>query len=176
MEQTISWSKNIFLKWSDFMADPNPAAFEDASSTVRYRATWTILSEKIDNQIKFFIKDIHLIVEFLPLLSWVREMYATPKLLKHEQGHFDLAELLRNQITTKITDTVCNQTYSVKGKNEEERKQFAKEHSALLINAELEKWKNYLDLQRSKYDKETNYGEDDKIQSKFDVQFLQLRS
>lgn len=173
--QVITWSKANLLNWSDFMAEPNPAVFEDAKSTIQYRISWTVNSEKIGEQILFFIKDIQLSVEFYPMLSWVREMYATPELLKHEQGHFDLAELLRNCITKQITDTFSEQMYPVKGKNEEQRKQFAKEQSALLLEVELKKWQSYLDEQQHEYDNKTNFGQDVKAQSLFDEQFSQLR-
>jgi len=96
-KNVVVWSNDSFLKWSDFTAESNPAAFEDAHSFIKYRYTWTINSEKIASQILFFIENIQLSVEFHPVLSWVRTLQTNDDLLKHEQGHFDLAELIKLQ-------------------------------------------------------------------------------
>ena len=175
MSDIIPWSKTTFLKWSDFEADPNPAIFEDASVTVRYRIVWTVGSEKIKDQIQFFIEDIKMVTEFYPALSWVRDMYATDKLLHHEQGHFDLVELLREEITASMSKAFHGKMYPVMGKNEEQRKQFAKEHSALLLDDELKNWQPYVDKRQSEYDAHTDFGENAKAQSNYDVRFAKLR-
>ena len=52
----VVWSKNSFLKWSDFQAESNPAVFEDSHSVVKYRYTWTVNSDEIKNQIYFLLK------------------------------------------------------------------------------------------------------------------------
>lgn len=173
--ETIPWSKTAFLGWSDFGAEPNPAAFEDASSTVKYRITWVVNSESVENKVRFFIEDIRLVAEFFPWLSWVRRMYATPGLLKHEQGHFDLAELLRKDITAKIRDAVNQKRYPARGKDAEQQKQFARERSALLLSGELKKWQAYLEEKQSEYDSRTSFGHDAKAQSVYDRQFSRLR-
>ena len=82
------WSKDCFLSWNDFRAEPNPAAFEDTHSTIRFRYTWTLNSDEIENKIVFFIENLHLLVEFHPVLSWYRHGENNDNLLKHEQGHF----------------------------------------------------------------------------------------
>lgn len=174
-QDTINWSKNTYLTWLDYKAEPNPGAFDDVSSIIRYRATWRVNSESIENAILFFLEDIHIVTEFLPHLSWVREMCVTPELLNHEQGHFDLAELLRDHITTHIRHSLCQKRYRVEGKNDEQQKQFAKEHSSRIIAAELEHWHIYLESKRSEYNLKTNFGNDHTVQSTFDKQFAQLR-
>lgn len=173
--ETISWSKTTFLKWADFKAEPNPAVFEDSSSIIRYRITWTVNSEVVDGQVEFFLEDIKLITEFYPGLSWVRSMYATPELLNHEQGHFDLAELMRNDVTAEIITVINEKRYAVVGKNDEQCKQFARERSALLLANELKKWQTYMEQKRSEYDRQTNFGQNVKVQSDYDTRFYQLR-
>ena len=173
--ETIQWSKTILLRWSDFKAEPNPAAFEDASSTIKYRPTWTVNSEDANGRIQFFVKDLRLAAEFFPRLSWVREQYATAELLNHEQGHFDLAESLRHHITAEITDALHDKRYPALGKNEEQRKQFAREHTTQVIANELKKWHPYLEKKRSEYDGRTDFGQDAKQQSEYDERFSRLR-
>ena len=62
----LVWSNDFFLRWSDFNAESNSAAFEDSHSIIQYRHTWTISSDEIENQIIFFIENIQLSVEFYP--------------------------------------------------------------------------------------------------------------
>lgn len=173
--QTIPWSRNVFLKWSNFEAESNPAAYEDSKSTIRYRIMWTVDSEKADEKILFLIRDVMLVTEFYPGLSWVRKMYATADLLKHEQGHFDLAELARADITADISSAVCGKRYPANGKNDEQRKQFARERSSMLLNAELKKCQARMEERRTKYDQDTDFGHDRNAQSEYDALFSKLR-
>ena len=48
---TLEWSDDLFLKWSDFKAEDNPAVFEDSHSVIKYRFTWTVNSEMINGTI-----------------------------------------------------------------------------------------------------------------------------
>ncbi len=173
---TISWSKDYFLDWSDFQAESNPAAFEDVHSTIKYRYTWIVNSDNIGSQIIFFIENIDLTVEFYPLLSWVRQSQATPKLLKHEQGHFDLAELLRPKITEQIQSIFNEKKFPTRGQNQEQQKQFAREDSGLMIAKEVEKWEKYLFEKQEEYDKQTDYGQIIEKQQKYDDMFKKLRN
>ena len=173
---TLSWSKDFFLDWSDFKAESNPAAFEDVHSMIKYRYTWIVNSDSIGTQIRFFIENIDLSVEFYPLLSWVRQSQATAKLLKHEQGHFDLAELLRPKIIEQIQSVFDGKKFSTRGKNQEQQKQFAREDSGLMIAKEVEKWEKYLFEKQDEYDKETNYGQIIEKQQEYDEMFKKLRN
>ena len=174
-DNTLQWSPDFTLKWSDFQAESNPAVFEDSHSVIKYRFTWTINSEKIDDQIVFLIEDISLFAEFNPLLSWVRLSAATDSLLNHEQGNFDLAELIKNENMFKLQEQFNAKYFPTRGKNEEQRKQFAKEDSGKMINAEVEKLQQLYDEKSSRYHKETNYGVDTERQFEYDLKFQQLR-
>ena len=173
---TIPWSKDYFLDWSDFQAESNPAVFEDVHSTIKYRYTWTVNSDSIGNQIRFFIENIDLTAEFYPLLSWVRQPQATPPLLKHEQGHFDFAELLRSEITEQIQNVFNGKKFPTRGQNPEQQKQFAREDSGLLIANEIKKWEKYLFEKQEEYDKQTNYGQIVEKQQEYDIMFKKLRN
>ncbi len=171
----ITWSKEYFLNWSDFKAESNPSAFEDSSSYIKYHQTWTVNSEIFDGQIYFQIKDIQLYTQFLRHLSWVREKQSSSELLKHEQGHFDLAELLRPIFTEKIQNELINKKFPTFGKNDEQRKQFARRDSNLMIAKELEKCSYDLSQKRRKYDEDTELGQNVKKQKEHDEKFDELR-
>jgi len=172
---TITWSKDYFLKLSDFKADSNPAAFEDSHSVIKYSYLWTVNSEDLGDGIKFFIENIVLTAEFYPMLSWIRQSQNTILLLNHEQGHFDLAELLKPKITRHLEDAFFGKKFSTRGQNQEQQKQFARESSGLMIANEIEKWEKYLFDERQEYDAQTNYGQIPEKQQKFDDMFKKLR-
>ena len=91
----VLWSPDYCLNWSDFRAESNPAIYEGSHSFIKYGFTWIVDSDKLNENVVFLINDIKISVEFHPLLSWVRESELTDNLLHHEQGHFDLAEMLK---------------------------------------------------------------------------------
>ena len=62
----FSWDPDFYLKWTDFKAESNPAIFEDSHSVIKYRFTWILNSDIINDKIMFLIEDVHLIVEFNP--------------------------------------------------------------------------------------------------------------
>ena len=170
----VIWSKEICLKWSDFKAESNPAIFEDSHSVIKYGFTWMVNSDKMDDEIVFSIENIQISVEFHPLLSWVRSSEANDNLLKHEQGHFDLAEMIkRNHI--KIFETkFYDKGFPTRGQNDAQRKQFAKEDSGKLISNEVDKLSRNLLKKREEYDVETDFGKNLDVQLKYNQLFEKL--
>ncbi|MFQ5475454.1 MAG: hypothetical protein ACE5DT_00295 [Nitrosopumilus sp.] len=171
----VAWSKDTFLTWSDFKAESNPAIYEDSHSVIKYRYTWTVNSDKIGNRIIFFIENVRLSVDFQSLLSWGRISQTNDSLLKHEQGHFDLAELLKRENLEKLQNKFYGKQFPTRGQNEEQRKQFAKEDSGKMIAEEIEKLEQLLSQKRQEYDEQTNFGQNLEKQSKYNVTFDKLR-
>ena len=149
-DDIVSWSKDYSLEWSDFKAQPNSSSFEDSSSYIKFYQTWTVHSDISEGEICFLIDDIKLSAQFLRHLSWVRGKQDSLELLKHEQGHFDLAESLRPIITEKIQNEFKDKKFPTRGQNEEQQKQFAREDSGLMIAQKLKQWYNVLSQKRIK--------------------------
>lgn len=116
-----------------------------------------------------------MIVEFFPLLSWIRTSHANLNLLKHEQGHFDLAELLRPKITQNLQIGFDGKKFPVRGQTEEQQKQFARDYSNILISKEFEKWEKYIFQKQEEYDKKTNHGQLEEKQLEYNKKFKELR-
>jgi hypothetical protein len=134
-----------------------------------------VKSEEQEKNIYFVIDDIQLSTLFFRHLSWVREHCDTQSLLKHEQGHFDLAQSLLPVIKENILSKFKNKRFPTRGQNEEQRKQFAREDSGTMIAKELEKWSDKLQKKQKQYDIETEFGSNLKKQKEYDEQFLDLR-
>jgi len=171
----IEWMPDFNISWADFEAESNPAVFEDSHSVVKYRFTWTVNSEIIGGQIVFFIEDIHLFVEFHRRLSWVRSSESNDRLLKYEQGSFDLAESVRRENIKKLQDIFYSKHFPTRGQNVEQRKQFAKEDSARMIAEKVDDLQQLYDERRQKYQDETDFGQNESAQSKYNLIFQQLR-
>ena len=174
-DDIIIWSKDYFLNWSDFKAEVNSAAFEDSSSKIKFHHTWIVDSEMINEKIYFVISNIQLTTQFLKHLSWVRLQNSSLELLKHEQGHFDLAESLKQMFVEQIKIKFKDLKFPTRGQNEEQRKQFAREDSGLMILQELEKCYKILDEESKKYCEETEFGNNLSKQKEFDEKFKKLR-
>ncbi len=171
----VVWSNDTFLKWSDFEAESNSATFEDSHSIIKYRYTWTVNSNETEDQILFFIENIQLSVEFQSVLSWVRLLQANDDLLKHEQGHFDLAELIKRENLEKLKNKFYEKQFPTRGKNEEQRKQFAKHDSGKMIAEEVEKLEEILSQRRREYDEQTNFGQNLEKQLEYNSIFDKLK-
>jgi len=170
----LKWSKDYFLKWSDFKAESNPALFEDSHSTIKYGFTWIVNSDKLNKEIVFLIDNIKLTVEFHSLLSWVRKFEFNDNLLKHEQGHFNLAELLRRDYDKILENKFYHKSFPTRGQNDAQRKQFAKEDSGRMISNEVDKLSMILIKKREEYDVETEYGKNIQNQLKYEEIFENL--
>jgi len=172
---TLEWSSDFFLNWSDFKAEHNPATYEDSHSVVKYRFTWTVDSDEINDDILFSIENIQLFTEFHPLLSWVRPSQANDELLKHEQGYFDLAESINRDNLNKLQNKFYEKQFPTRGKNDDQSKQFAKVDSGKMIVSEIEKLNDLLEKQSQVYHEQTDYGHNKEKQSKYDLSFEKLR-
>ena len=170
----VIWSKDRLLSWSDFKAESNPAVYEDSHSYMKYHYTWTVNSEKIGRDILFYIENLQTHVHFHTLLSWVRESEISDSLLLHEQGHFDLAEIIRQENDQKIQDVFNGKKFPTRGQNEEQRKQNAKKDSGILISQEIEKLEKILSQKRKEYDSLTEFGNNNLEQQKFNQTFAAL--
>jgi hypothetical protein len=167
----VLWSPDYCLNWSDFRAESNPAIYEDSHSFIKYGFTWIVDSDKLNENVVFLINDIKISVEFHPLLSWVRESELTDNLLHHEQGHFDLAEMLKRDYEKILKNKFYDKSFPTRGQNEPQQKQFAKEDSGRMISNEIDKLTKILSSKRDEYDVETDFGKKLEIQSKYDKLF-----
>ncbi len=171
----VVWSKNSFLSWSDFKAESNPAAYEDSHGMIRYRPTWVVDSEQVGGDVVFIVRDIQISVEFHRQLSWVRISQSDDSLLRHEQGHFDLAELVARENVGTIRHRFDGRVFPTRGQNEEQRKQFARSDSGRMMAGYVESLEDTLKQRRQEYDADTDFGHNSKRQSEYDAVFAGLR-
>jgi len=98
-EKLIAWNVTRQLTWDDYKGTPDPNSDAAASTT-----TYLGIEYKLDNsgfgwtiQCSFSISR-----------SWGRNK--TDNVLKHEQGHFDIAEIFARKLNKKMKEYPFNQT------------------------------------------------------------------
>jgi len=111
--------------------------------------------------------------------SWAKpEFYENnerhSRMLKHEQGHFDLCEECTRQLRDKVMH-LEGQDFTCEGDNEEERKEFAhKEATKIMEEIYNPESQRHTNLQRE-YEEQTNHGWNIEQQNIWDARFQQLR-
>jgi Bacterial protein of unknown function (DUF922) len=98
-EELIKWASSQQLTWSDYKANPNPNSDAAASTT-----TYLGIEFNIDqNGLTWKIQ-----CNFSKTKSWGRSK--TGFILKHEQGHFDIAEIFARKLNKKMSEYKFTQT------------------------------------------------------------------
>ncbi len=174
----IIWNKARILKWSDFKKKPDLEDEASASLAIGFESTPLIEHVVTRSKFKFKIRDMQLRAIFIPEFSWVMKNISDKNsilLLKHEQGHFDLAEEITRKTRIKIINRFQNRIFTVKGKNENEAKKDAILQVTKIRKKIEEKLQNEFKKQESEYDDKTNHGLIVEYQEKYNKKFEKLR-
>lgn len=92
-EDYIPWSTERKLSWDDFVADTPPKTDDAALTTTYVGFSYT----KTGNTINYNIE-----CKFQKSRSWAR--VKSDYILKHEQGHFDIAEIFSRKLNKEIQE------------------------------------------------------------------------
>lgn len=92
-ENHLEWQNDYALRWEDFKGQPSADDFGDAATAIRISAKPRKVNGKLNYQVKtIFIRD----------QSWYRKK--SERLLRHEQLHFDIAEIYARKIRRKVKE------------------------------------------------------------------------
>jgi hypothetical protein len=102
-DTTIRWSDTTRLSYADFAGAQVPL-----KDSVGKLDTLAVINAEIAYRIDISggKNRIHAYAVVYPEHSWMK--VRTPSILKHEQGHFDIAEIYARRFEKKINDTVIN--------------------------------------------------------------------
>jgi hypothetical protein len=174
----IIWNKTRVLKWSDFKKKPDPGSKASASLAIGFESKPLIEHTMTGNKFEFKIRDMRFRAIFIPDFSWVMKNVSKKdrtSLLKHEQGHFDLAEEITRKIRIETTDRFQNMVFTVNGKNKDDAKKDAISQ-VTKIRKEIENGlRKKFKYQETQYDDKTNHGLIIRHQKKYDKRFNKLR-
>ena len=174
----IVWNKTRVLKWTDFKKKPNNNSRASASAAIGFESQPSIEHINTANKFKFKIKDMQLNAIFIPDFSWVMKNISVSGdalLLKHEQGHFDLAEEITRKTRIRSANSFQNRTFIVKEKNEDKARKNAVLQVTKIRKKIDSKLQKEFKSQETKYDDTTNHGLIIKYQERYNKRFEKLR-
>ena len=175
----IAWSKDFFLKWSDYLAVPDPLSKFGALTRTTISQESRFFLHKTSSRFKFKISNIKLTAVFIPSISWVKESDRNSiyqdQLLRHEQGHFDATEELKRKMEHKLILEIESKTFSSKGKTFDECSSYADKETTEILRKKLASVIDDLKDFHKKYDKDTDYGRNIIAQAEYDIRFAKLR-
>ena len=138
-EELLAWNPSKKLTWADYQAQPNAESDAAASTTtflsIQYNITRNSFGYKIESR-------------FSKTRSWA--LHKTAYILRHEQGHFDIAEVFARKLNKEMSEYKFN------------KKTFQKDLKKIYekVTAEKEKLQN-------EYDEETNHSINKKKQKEW---------
>jgi len=174
----IIWSKVRRLKWNDFKKNPAPEDKASASLAIGFESRPVIEHFKVRGKFRFKIRDMQFHAVFISDLSWVVkniDKKDSVLLLKHEQGHFDLAEEIVRKTRIKTTNRFQNRSFVAKGKNEDNAKKDAVLQVSKIRKKVEDKLQDEFKSQETEYDYKTNHGLIIKSQEAYNKRFEKLR-
>lgn len=94
------WSEQRPLAWEDFLAPPDAASKGAALTAYEIQARTICEADG---------PAFRVTVRFLPDQSWIKPRQRTARILAHEQGHFDLAEVTARRLRAALglLDLAC---------------------------------------------------------------------
>lgn len=154
----IPWNQHDPLEWGDFMGTPNATSPHDAETVTVLSSEWE--GEPTEDG-KVNVTSVSATASFNKTASWVKENKNTTELLKHEQGHFDLAEIHAREKQKDMEKLVGKIFDSEDDVNEEIHKICKK------VQKKLDDWNEM-------YDKQTDHGKDEKKQQQWEEKIKKM--
>jgi len=137
VEDKIIWAESTQLEWNDFQGTPKETSGLDANTIAGIQCKPTKTKYKIGERVNYDV-----FAYFSKSNSWVKSGKQSEYLLKHEQIHFDIAELHARKLKTYIQQTKITV------------------ENTRLVNDYLDEISVQLKAMQDQYDKETQRGED----------------
>lgn len=172
---SIAWSSARPLTWDDFVgtvpgeADPARVAASNTSLSwsYQYRIAWT------RGECSFEIVRIESAAEFIPAGSWVRPGHENDRVLRHEQGHFDITRIHQRRFAESANPFV-GVARPCRGNSERRARRSAEREIAELVGSLYEDtWQQHEQSQEA-YDRETRHGIDTDVQAEWTARLADL--
>ena len=137
------------LTWKDFTGKPDASSPFNANTGYKFNTRLKNINFKADTAV---INGFEIDLELDSKLTWVKKGKETDYLLKHEQGHFDIAILLSREILKQVADAHFTKSNFQTGINK-------------IVTTVAEKYRKMgID-----YDEETDHSKNTSAQEKWDT-------
>jgi len=168
----IIWDKNRPLTWNDFQCTPVKSEISKGHCAMTASSMFADCNAKLIKT-KFQIVDIQIHAYFIKDQSWkydeLFEKNGGPeKVLKHEQGHFDITEIYARRYRNKMKKEAQKLRY-YKGRTSDKQQNFAYKESQRILQVWADQFSNSRNKYNGRYEKDTWYGTIPSFQEKFDI-------
>lgn len=176
-DAAIAWSPNRLLTWEDFTgrvpltADAKRVAATTASLAWSYEYSL----ETSRSTCVFRIDRIESAAEFHPESSWVRPEHRTAAVLRHEQGHFDIAQRYKTIFDQATRDLVGRDQPCRAGSERRAARDAQGKIEELVGTMYDDVWRRYR-AEQDAYDSETQHGIDTDAQAAWSDRLESLRT
>lgn len=172
--EVIYWSPHFQLQSSHFQGIPDEQNHSAANSNTNMQYQFTNEVKETKSKYKIKINKIDVFSFFNTKKSWLRRRDVTEEqnlhiLLKHEQGHFDLAEECARKISIQM-NKFSGKSYSCKSNQKEKAINEIKQ----MLDKKFKEYASELRKAHEQYDKDTNHGTIEHVQKQYNVRFVKL--
>lgn len=155
----IAWSPSRALSWADFQGRVAGGAAEEEVAVTAASLSWTY---EYDVQYSagactYRILTVSSAALFDPQRSWVRPGHDSPRVLAHEQGHFDLAQVHKLMFDAAVRDLV-GATGRCEGRGIRRASRHAEREIASRVRPVYERVWRQLTSAQAAYDAATRHG------------------
>ena len=163
----LPWDEDRPLTWEDFQGQPpEDVELRDEAAFIRYRlriqkTNFTLTYNPNTHTWKAKIDPATLKVENLMdrSQSWVDPKRRSSRLLKHEQGHFDINEVYRRIVETRLKQLEAEAPTQKEAAEELQR----------LVDETLDQISRKVEQVQAEYDRETAHGQDQEAQAEWEA-------
>jgi hypothetical protein len=162
----IEWSPDRPLTWGDFNGPVPPGTADQRVAATAGALAWSFeySIQWSRNSCRFRIDNITTHAHFHRDESWVRSGHKTDRVLEHEQGHFDILQLYKNQLHAKTREFLGTER-PCQGRTERSAtRSTTSEIDRIVGSVYDEVWNEYRGHQET-YDRETGHGTNAREQS-----------
>jgi len=163
----LPWDEDRPLTWEDFQGQPpEDVELRDEAAFIRYRlriqkTNFTLTYNPNTHTWKAKIDPATLKVENLMdrSQSWVDPKRRSSRLLKHEQGNFDINEVYRRIVETRLKQLEAEAPTQKEAAEELQR----------LVDETLDQISRKVEQVQAEYDRETAHGQDQEAQAEWEA-------
>jgi predicted secreted Zn-dependent protease len=175
----VPWQKDLILQWADYVGAPDHTSEQMAWTFTCIKYAYEIEIIKRSSKVKFVIKNLKVTAYYNKSASWVKPALLNrtdqADILKHEQGHLDIAEEYARKIQHAMVAAVKGKSFSCKGKTEEEQQNYARTAAQQMLDSIYKKGFAEWHRDERRYDDESRHGLALNEQQKYNKRFDQLR-
>ena len=113
----LQWDENRKLTWDDFQGNPFSSSYSSPYSAytvwyVSYDFSWELSNEQ---GCYYKFTKILATANFDKSKSWVKKGQESDFILKHEQGHFDIAQILAEEFNERVQSELMGKEFPCPG-------------------------------------------------------------